>query len=437
MGALDAYDSIHTAPPAEPGGDDATVEPEDSRITLAPIHTERVIPLRTFDLRRLLLADPRLDAAGRDAYDRAFRLLASVLHHEYLEQLTELKELYAPLDPDSDCVTLKGFSRNGSASADEAFFAPFEELVLRANYRPLDLEYLKEAVSAPNELGLNYVPNFDLFEHLRVWVRGHGEVVRSRRSWRTRFRKRPVVQPAYQRMVVALKFKPGKHLGDFARADVVYLRMFKDVPHVDMEMHLPEQGTKVKMRIIDKAQIASPVAVGLPGLVVKLMGLSLLSLSTVGLGTLMVAPISAGLNSFFGFQRAKQRHLHYMIRHLYYLTLANNASVVTRLVDMAEEEEFKEAALAYFLLGRPHPEGTWTASRLDQATEVFLRERLGVGVDFEIGDALDKLFRLDLVRAEPDGGLIAVPPDEALVTLDRRWDDYYRLGPARTPAEGC
>ena len=40
--------------------------------------------------------------------------------------------------------------------------------------------------------------------------------------------------------------------------------MFKDVPHVDMEMHLPEQGTKVRMRWIDKAQIASPLVMGLP-----------------------------------------------------------------------------------------------------------------------------------------------------------------------------
>jgi hypothetical protein len=29
-------------------------------------------------------------------------------------------------------------------------------------------------------------------------------------------------------------------------------------------MHLPEQGTKVRMRWIDKAQIASPLVVGSP-----------------------------------------------------------------------------------------------------------------------------------------------------------------------------
>ena len=127
--------------------------------------------------------------------------------------------------------------------------------------------------------------------------------------------------------------------------------MFKDVPHVDMEMHLPEQGTKVKMRWIDKAQIASPVVMGVPALTMKLLGLSLAAMGNpMLLAPLAIAPISAGVNSFFGFQRAKHKHLSSMIRNLYYLTLANNGSVLTRLIDSAEEEEYKETMLAYFFL---------------------------------------------------------------------------------------
>jgi hypothetical protein len=180
------------------------------------------------------------------------------------------------------------------------------------------------------------------------------------------------------------------------------------------------------MRMIDKAQIASPLAVGIPTLLAKLM-VTTLVLSTTAVGSLLIAPISAGVNSFFGFQRAKQKHLHYMIRHLYYLTLANNASVICRLVDMAEEEEIKEAMLAYSLLGLPTEDGRpWTAVRLDSAIENLLRRRAGVQLDFEIGDALDKLARLGLISAEPGGLLRAVPSAEAPAILDRRWDDRCR-----------
>lgn len=423
--------------PPEPGGDDATLDPHLARPGVGPANTERAIPLRPGDLLRLLLSDPGL--AGhpdrRAAYEHFFRLLGAVLHHDYLAQLQRLKELYAPFDPDNDCLNLPEISALPSVETDDAFLHDVDELVLRANYRPLDLEYLKKAVAEPNELGLNYVPNFELFDHLRVWVRGQTVVPRKSRSLRTRFRKKVILQPAYRRMVVALKFKPGKHLGDFARSEVIYLRMFKDVPHVDMEMHLPEQGTRVRMRMIDKAQIASPVAVGLPGLAAKLIGIgSLVAIPTLPipvLGTLMIAPLSAAVNSFFGFQRAKQKHLHYMIRHLYYLTLANNGSVITRLTDMAEEEEMKEAALAYFLLAEAPPDQPYDAHGLDRAVETWLRERAEVGIDFEIGDALDKLRRLGLVRHRPDETLDALPPGPALACLDRRWDAYY------TPSQGC
>lgn len=417
--------------PPEPGGDDATTEPHLARPGIDAALTERAIPIRPDDLHRLLLEDPRLaaDPDRRAGFDRVFRILAAVLSHDHLVQHQHLKALYAPFDPDDDCLSIPGVSSPPTADSDDLFLRHFDELVRKANYRPLDMDFLKQAVAEPNELGLNYVPNFELFNHLRVWVRGRTTIARKTRSFRTRFRKRVVHHPAYRRMVVALKFKPGKHLGDFARSEAIYLRMFKDVPHVDMEMHLPEQGTRVRMRMIDKAQIASPVAVGLPGLAAKLMSIgglmTIMTLPYTVLGTLMIAPVSAAVNSFFGFQRAKQKHLHYMIRHLYYLTLANNASVITRLVDMAGDEELKEAMLAYFLLAVAPADQLLTAGHLDRAAESWLRHRAGAAADFEIGDALGKLFRLGLVRRRDDDTLEALPPGPALVALDHRWDAYY------------
>jgi hypothetical protein len=269
---------------------------------------------------------------------------------------------------------------------------------------------------------LTYVPNLNLFEHLRVYVRGNTTLTRNVRTWNSRFRKRKITLDAYRRLIVAIKFQPGKHLGEYARSDVLYLRLFKDVPHVDMEMHLPEQGTKVRMRLVDKAQIASPMMTGLPLLAAKIF-LGLASPFAIGV---LIAPFSAGVNSFFGFQRARQRHLHRMIRHLYYLTMANNSCVIHRLIDSAEEEDTKEAILAYFVLWRNDNDGhPWTQERLDAAVEALLRDRAGLSIDFEIGDALHKLIRFGLVRCDDQRHLHAVPIDEALVLLDRRWDQVF------------
>ncbi len=107
--------------------------------------------------------------------------------------------------------------------------------------------------------------------------------------------------------------------------------------------------------------------------------------------------------------------------------LANNASVLTRLVDSAEDEEYKEAMLAYFFLWRKSGGPTsWDVSRLDDHIEFFLKEKTGVSINFEVADALGKLLRLGLVRRDHEGHLHATPIDQALTTLDRRWDDTFR-----------
>ena len=140
----------------------------------------------------------------------------------------------------------------------------------------------------------------------------------------------------------------------------------------------------------------------------------------------MAMPVSAGVKSFFGFQRAKQNHLARMVRHLYYLTLANNASVINRLVDSAEEEELKEALLAYhFLRLSADDPDACEESRLDARVEAYLRDKTGLSVDFEVGDALAKLVRLGLVHRDGRGRLHALPVDKALGVLDEQWDNYF------------
>ena len=385
---------------------------------------EKALPIRPGDLTRLLLGQPGLTAEEQENLGRLGPLLGAVFHSEFYERIRELKELFAPLDPDSDYIQIPGYSRVRTEHSDEQFLPPFQAMMQRANYRQLDPKIIEEAVEAPNELGLTYQPDFNQFEHLKVYVRGYTKIPRVFRSLATKLRKRTVWLDSYQRMVVLLKFKPDPKLDSYVRSDVIYLRMFKDVPHVDMEMHLPEQGTRVKMRWIDKAQIASPMMTGLPMMGYKLI--TAMAISPWILATMMIAPISAGVNSFFGFQRAKHKHLSSMIRNLYYLTLANNTSVLTRVVDSAEEEEYKETMLAYFFLWRAALAGEKLSRKdLDHRIEVFMSEVSGTEINFEISDALGKLFRLGLADRDETDALRVLPIDQALVVLDQRWDNVF------------
>jgi hypothetical protein len=115
-----------------------------------------------------------------------------------------------------------------------------------------------------------------------------------------------------------------------------------------------------------------------------------------------------------------------MIRNLYYLTLANNLGVIHWVLHSAEEEEFKEAFLAYFVLWRSTEAEGLEIERLDEAVEALVQSVTGQAIDFEIRDALGKLNRLGLVREVAGGRFRAVPIEQALVVLDELWDHIFR-----------
>ena len=59
---------------------------------------------------------------------------------------------------------------------------------------------------------------------------------------------------------------------------------------------------------------------------------------------------------------------------------------------------------------------------LDLRIEEWLSTTFGIDIDFEVDDALAKLQRLGLL----EGGKLAVLPlDEALIVLDRIWDQFF------------
>jgi len=111
-----------------------------------------------------------------------------------------------------------------------------------------------------------------------------------------------------------------------------------------------------------------------------------------------------------------------LMENLYFRNLDNNAGVFHRLIDDAEEEECKEAIVAYyFLLTRPEEN---TPEKLDRVIEAWFTDRWDSKVDFEVMDALDKLKELGLATATDDT-YAAVSLASACDILDQRWDSYF------------
>jgi hypothetical protein len=109
---------------------------------------------------------------------------------------------------------------------------------------------------------------------------------------------------------------------------------------------------------------------------------------------------------------------------VYFRNLANNTGVIDLVVGAGEEQDVKEALIAYWALRRAG--GTLAKDQIDAAAEAFLRERFGIEIDFEVTDALAKLERLELIARDGER-ISSLAPVEALAKLDARWDGLFKF----------
>ncbi|HET6884523.1 MAG TPA: DUF3754 domain-containing protein [Pirellulales bacterium] len=389
---------------------------------------EKFIPLRAADLAQRLAAVPGLAPADRDAFRQLCRLLTATFHYEFHDKLKELKAAYAPFDPDADTLdgqTLSSVERQRGA---DELFEKFGWLLERANFERLTRGDIKEALSATSDWGLQLSIDFDMFDRLEVYARGDVVSKKSRRSWRTLYRTETVDVPIFQRLVVIFRLHSYHAIDGHLDGETIHIKIFKNIPKVDLEMLLP--GSRVKMTLVDRSKILLPTVSGVAMTGWKLFQGAMVVAVTgfYGLMTylgLIAATLGYGIKSFFGYLRTQQKYQLSLTRNLYYQNLDNNAGVLFRLLDEAEEQECREAVLAYFFLWHvAHGDG-WSSERLDEEIEAFLMRETNVPIDFEVGDALDKLKRLGLVHDGADGLLRAVPIEEALELLDRAWDNLF------------
>ena len=227
----------------------------------------------------------------------------------------------------------------------------------------------------------------------------------------------------------ASDFKPG----------TILIKCFRNITASDLYMLLPR--VRVVMSVTDRLTIGVPAVAGavplLANLLPALTVLSLVASYYLGLvpavdSDTMVKSFGAltGIAAVVGFiltQRMKyqKRSLQYQKEisdHFYFRNVSNNSGIFDSLVSSAEDQEFKEAALAYFFLLMA--DAPLTQKDLDDRIEDWLTAKYQLNLDFEVEDALAKLERLELLQRSGQG--LTVPPlKQALVKLDGIWDNFF------------
>ncbi len=377
---------------------------------------EHFIPLRRSDLVNLLVGQL---PPGEDALFRRFcDLLCDRVHIEFYRLLERLKDDYAPFDPDTDTRLLHSIDVMARAARVDRLFLAFDRLLARANYRRLTEEEVLATQFGSSQWGLDMSIDLTVFERFALYVRGRNTGKRTIRSFRTWFRRKSIDVEIYQRLVVILKQRPHIRLGKDPDIRNVFLKLFKDIPTADLEMLIP--GARLSMPKMERGKLGFSLLSGLVIISWQLLK-PLFTLAQAAAGGavaygpfgIVAALFGYGYRQYYGYQFSLKSYNLKLAQSLYYQNLDNNSGVLHRLLDSAEEQESREAILAYFYLLKFAGTAGLTQVELDDLIEEELQRTASIRVDFEIEDALRKLQRISLCHCV-DGCYNVVPLLDAL-----------------------
>ncbi len=406
---------------------------------------ERFIPFRKRDIVEMLLAHGGLETdEAKGSFHQFCVLLQSILHFEFHKKLEMLKNAYFPFSPDQRCR--QNHSPDELDAAAKELFETMRIVLNSANFEEISVTDPAGSSFPQSTLKLKVLVDMDDFEVVRLFARGRYKAL-GEKNVLFGLKKRPIEYEALQRVVLMVRFKSQEHFDRKGRKDLPFkpgstiVKLFKDVPRSDLKMLLP--NSRAVMHIKDKFFLGVPaLAGGIPLLATKVLPAAITAFAIAGLYLgldarvhehqlqELVAVLAGGL-ALGGFclqQWMKYKNKLYQFQkdlsdNLYFRNLVNNEGVFHSIVDSAEEEDCKEAFLAYYFLLVTN--SALTEPGLDDLIEEWFFDSHGCALDFEVDDALGKLERLNLLAAAPDGTLSVPPLAEALRRLDYIWDNYF------------
>jgi hypothetical protein len=306
-------------------------------------------------------------------------------------------------------------------------------LLVKANFKKVGEKELEQALTTHSLYSGSVSVNFSELDEWAMYSRGLSKRIHKIKSWKTLFRERALEFDSYDRLVLAIRFTKGfvarsQERRNALDSDHIYIKYFRNVPKNDLEMVFP--NTDYHMSLWDKLKVAVPtlgatvlaavrVLPILLALIGGVVGASMGNLELAAVGGAIGALIGIAFRAFIHYKNARITYMQALTEGLYFKILDSNAGVFHRLLDSAEEEEVKEAVLAFYFL----QDVPLSASELDSKVEHWFEKR-SIPFDFEVEDGLGKLSRLGLA-SENNGKWKTMELSEAIVHLDKQWDELF------------
>jgi hypothetical protein len=408
---------------------------------------DRYIPVRKDDILSALTQQrASADPAGSEKFRRLCEMMAAIYHYENFATLERLRSDYYYFNPQ---VAHR-------ATADPAMLERCYDDLLQSLDRVLKVADFTEMAHA--EVGdahdkravLRVAVNARLgdFREIRFYRRGHHKEYLQVAEW-FGLRRREVKVQVFDDVVLFAAMRPKAEIGSrrelkrLERRKIapgsVLLKYFHNIAAGDLKALFP--NARVVMRNVDKIALGVPaLASGIPILINLYTTITVLFLVIgfyLGLSASVedkdmktaLAALSA-LVAFGGFivtqwvryQRQSLKYQTELTDNIYYRNVNNNSGIFDYVIGAAEEQQVKEAFLAYHFLHVANSPPV--VSELDSRVEEWLRATFAVDVDFDVGEAVVKLEQLGLLRRDGER-LIVAPFDEAYSTLRGVWGSLF------------
>ena len=425
---------------------------------------EKFLPVTLYALfDRLTMGDTWAQSGGRaqaKAARRFFRYLEHWRRQQHTARLSELLQAYESFSPDSDLLVTRRFTAEERAQMQRRVVDGVKTILEQANYERIDPEDVAMILTKESHYGLDLDVDFTAFEEVLIFYRGASSRRDQKRNARKFWRKEEFDVPIFQRLLLLFKLKPFdvrvrevmekkkisrneaekvvKRLRAMLPAAIsdenIYIKLFKNIPRSDIEMVFP--NTRVKFRLLDKLRLGLTAGGGLGMSAVGAAG----KLAVAASNPVMAAGAVVGIGGVafrqaINFLNQKQRYMVVMAQNLYFHSMADNRGVMIKLADRAAEEDIKEEVLLYSVLAKEVARRE-DLPAIDHAIENYLKTSFGVSVNFDLEDALDRLIADGIVTEAPDGRLITLPPKEAALHLDAKWDQFLDNITDEGPDEG-
>ena len=372
---------------------------------------EHFVPFRVDALMERMLADPRLTAEQAAQFQVLRKMLSARFHFEYHDILESLKRDFVSFDPDRDTQDKLNCSESELEEKSARLYEGVKLLLERCNFVEMTPEQLDACLDLQPVGGLSVYVDRQDFSEFNVFFRG--------------IRKKTVTEPRFYLFRRTWTTTVFSRVFVIARTSTTtgsrrHAKMFKDISVENLKIVVPK--VRLGMPMFDRLKIGGTIFGSLATTISKVVFALMFSwwLFIVVMSGFVIATFK-GIMSFLS---SKTKYLYVFSSNLYYQSVSNNKAALTSLVDAAEEQELKEALLAYFMLFVLRDRDL-TLEQLDEAVEHWLLEQFGWDVDFEVDDAVRKLKEKELlfVSCGPIYKVCDLP--RALRRLDEAWDDFF------------